>query len=118
LQAHLDRWPSAPIYHDGSYDARAISQIGQRHGSDLACYRDRLVNVTDLIYGRVYFPVRSNSLKAIGEHLGVSWSEPQASGLQSLVWRHQWEDTGQDEYRTRLITYNREDCQALYRLLD
>jgi predicted RecB family nuclease len=118
LQAQLDRFPSAPIYHYGSYEARAISHLGQRYGSDVACYRNRLVNVTDLIYGRVYFPVRSNSLKAIGKHLGVSWSEPQASGLQSLVWRHQWEDVGQQEYRTRLIDYNREDCQALYRLLD
>jgi predicted RecB family nuclease len=118
LQGQLDRFPSAPIYHYGSYEARAISHLEQRYGSDAACYRNRLVNLTDLIYGRVYFPVRSNSLKAIGEHLGVSWSEPQASGLQSLVWRYQWADTGQHEYRARLINYNREDCQALCRLLD
>jgi predicted RecB family nuclease len=68
----------------------------------VACYLNLLVNVNEIIYGRVYFPVRSNGLKAIGEHLGATWSEPEASGLQSLVWRHQWEDLGHQEYKTRL----------------
>ena len=33
-------------------------------------------------------------------------------GLQSLVWRHQWEETKNDEFKQKLLTYNIEDCLA------
>jgi hypothetical protein len=36
------------------------------------------------LYGKVYFPVRSNGLKDIGHFLGAQWTAPNASGLQSL----------------------------------
>jgi hypothetical protein len=62
--------------------------------------------VLALIYRKVYFPVRSNSLKDICRFVG-------ASGLQTLVWRHQWEETLHAEYKQRLTTYNHEDCIAL-----
>src|SRR5712691_8710313 len=52
----------------------------------------RLVNVNRYIYGKVYFPVRSNGLKDIGHFIGAKWTSPHASGLQSLVWRHHWEN--------------------------
>ena len=39
------------------------------------------------IYAHVYFPVYSNGLKDVAGYLGFSWTEPDASGLQSLVWR-------------------------------
>src|SRR5262249_50647080 len=70
------------------------------------------------IYGKVYFPVRSNGLKDIGHYIGVKWTSPIASGLQSLVWRHHWEQTQDATYREVLVTYNREDCQALKVLMD
>jgi len=34
------------------------------------------------------------------------------------VWRHQWEHTQESRYRDVLVTYNREDCQALKALTD
>src|SRR5919197_516940 len=78
----------------------------------------RMVNVNRYIYGKVYFPVRSNGLKDLGHFIGANWTSPQASGLQSLVWRHQWEQTQDVTYREVLVTYNREDCQALKVLMD
>jgi RNase_H superfamily len=68
--------------------------------------RQRLVNVHHCLYGHVYFPVHSHGLKAIGHFLGARWTAPQASGLQSLVWRHQWEHTQEGTYRDLLVTYN------------
>ena len=65
------------------------------------------------IYGKVYFPVRSNRLKDIGKFIGAKWTSSEASGLKSLVWRHYWEKTLDTQYREMLLTYNREDCQAL-----
>ena len=55
-----------------------------------------LVNVLSLVHSHLYFPSHSNGLKEIGGLLGSTWSEPDASGLQSLVWRARWEATGDD----------------------
>jgi predicted RecB family nuclease len=112
------QYPDAPIYHYGSYEPRAIATLAKRYATDAEIVTKRLVNVNKHIYGKVYFPVRSNRLKDIGHYIGAKWTSPIASGLQSLVWRHHWEHTQNATCREVLVTYNREDCQALKVLMD
>jgi len=114
----VQQYPEAPIYHYGSYEPRALATLAKRYQTDSEPLVARLVNVNRYIYGKVYFPVRSNGLKDIGYFIGARWTSPHASGLQSLVWRHQWEQTRNAIYRELLVTYNREDCQALKLLVD
>lgn len=109
----VDQYPDAPIYHYGSYEPRALAQMSRRYESDDETLKTRLVNVNTYIYGRVYFPVHSNRLKDIGEFIGASWTAKDASGLQSLVWRHHWDETQNTEYQQTLLTYNEEDCRVL-----
>jgi len=112
------QYPDAPIYHYGSYEPRALLTLAKRYQTDSEHITKRLVNVNSFIYGEVYFPVRSNGLKDIGHFIGAKWTSPQASGLQSLVWRHQWEKTREQTSKDLLLTYNAEDCQALQLLTD
>ena len=117
LVERLKVFPDAPVYHYGNYEKKAFATLAKRHGrgSELV---DRLVNVASFVYGKVYFPVRSNGLKQLGRFLGAQWTDPQASGMQSLVWRHRWE-AGRDELlRQSLIQYNHEDCMAVRILVD
>jgi predicted RecB family nuclease len=113
----VTKYHDGKIYHYGSYEAQAVAQLAKRHGTDAESVTKRLVNVNRYVYGKVYFPVRSNGLKDIGHFIGAHWTSPVASGLQSLVWRHHWEETREDAYKNTLITYNSEDCQALQLLL-
>ena len=117
LIERLASFPDSPIYHYGSYEKKAFATLAKRHGSG-GGLSDRLVNVASSVYGKVYFPVRSNGLKSLGRFLGAAWSDPQASGLQSLVWRHRWEMTRDDRFRQSLLQYNREDCEAVRLLVD
>jgi predicted RecB family nuclease len=114
----LDEYPAAPVYHYGQYEHRAVATLARRYQTDSGRLTQRLVNLNALIHGKVYFPTQSNRLKDIGHFLEVSWSEPEASGLQSLVWRHRWETTREDADKQRLLTYNEEDCRALRALAD
>ena len=114
----VQQYPEAPIYHYGSYEPRALATLAKRYQTDSEPLTTRLVNVNRYIYGKVYFPVRSNGLKEIGHFIGATWTSPHASGLQSLVWRHHWEQTQNATYQEVLVTYNREDCQALKLLVD
>ena len=114
-ESFLDRvaaFPHAPLYHYGSYERKAFESLAKRYGKGQEM-AGRLVNVTASIYGKIYFPVRSNGLKTLGRFLGAAWTAPEASGLQSLVWRHRWEMTGADQHMHALFHYNREDCEAL-----
>ena len=77
-----------------------------------------MINVNLYIYGKVYFPVYSNSLKDLGKYVGASWSNSLSSGLESLVFRYRWEEKPDTKIKQILINYNQEDCQALKLLTD
>ena len=111
-------FPDAPLYHYGMYEPHAIVKLGKRYHTDTETLVSRCMNINSYIYGKVYFPVRSNTLKDLGKFVGVSWSAKDASGFQSIVWRYAWEDTQQPEEKQRLLTYNEEDCRALKSVTD
>ena len=100
-----NEYPDTPIYHYGSYEAMALKKLANRYDTDAAPLLQRLVNVNGFIYGKVYFPIYSNRLKEIGLFIGAKWSAPEASGLQSLVWRHYWEERQDATYREMLVAY-------------
>ena len=112
------QYPNVSIYHYGSYDPRAINILSQRHGIDSKSITDRTINVNTEVYGKVYFPVYSNRLKEIANFIGASWTSPDASGLQSLVWRNYWDETHDIQHKSALLIYNEEDCKALKVLVE
>lgn len=111
-------YEDAPIYHYGSYEPKAFRQIAKTYGLKTGSIEKRLINVNAIIYGKVYFPSKSNRLKDIGALIGATWDSPEASGLQSLVWRYRWEESRGEQFKQKLLRYNQDDCSALKRLLD
>jgi RNase_H superfamily len=76
------------------------------------------VNVLSVIHSGVYFPTFSNGLKEVGHYLGCTWTDGDASGLQSLVWRVRWEEAREPIWKQKLLTYNAEDCAALMKVAE
>src|SRR4029077_14320859 len=76
------------------------------------------VNILSLTYAQIYFPTYSNGLKDIARHLGFEWSESEASGLNTIIWRSAWERTQNPNFKRKLITYNAEDCEAAQRVAE
>ena len=70
-------------------------------------------NVLSLFTSSIYPPTYTNGLKDIANFLGFQWSEEDASGIQSIVWRKKWESSHNDEYKQKLIQYNLDDLRAL-----
>ncbi len=118
LSEKICEFPSAPIYHYGHYEVRAVEHLQKRHSIEPLSFKESLVNVNSLVFGKIYFPVRSNGLKDLAQYLGMTWTEPDASGLQSLVWRSRWEQYRHAREKERLIIYNQEDCAALLSLVE
>jgi hypothetical protein len=103
------------LFHYGRYESRVFKRMLPLVSMDRVkdIFLNRSTNVLSMIYSRIYFPTYSNQLKDIGQYLGCTWSDPASSGMQSIVWRTQWEISHDEGLKNLLIRYNQEDCGAL-----
>jgi predicted RecB family nuclease len=115
---------NAQIVAYGAYENRFLRRMRARYiqRPDDAEFVDRLiktsVNLVNCIYGRVYFPTFSNSLKEVGRYLGLKWTWRQASGAAAPLLRRAWELGADDGLKRELIDYNMDDCRAAATVTD
>lgn len=109
---------NAQIVSYGAYERRFLKEMKERYVSatDEKEFVDRLVetsvNLVDCIYGKIYFPTFSNSLKEVGRYLGFEWTSPRISGGTASVLRRAWELNADEGLKRELIIYNMDDCGA------
>jgi hypothetical protein len=112
----LLQYPDAEIYHYGSYESKTLKLAAKK--SPFLKYwpaiEKRMVNLLGFLRTHVYPPTYSNGLKDIGGYLNFKWRDPEADGFLSIGWRKQWENSGSDESKDRLLSYNQDDCRALF----
>ncbi len=109
---------SPTIIHYGSFETTFFKRMIDRYGGPLegtvaASAISSSVNLLSFIFAQIYFPTYSNGLKDIAGYLGFNWNDTGASGLQSIVWRHEWERLRELALKEKLIRYNADDCEAL-----
>jgi len=109
------------LVHYGSYETSFLERMKERHTLALESPTKTkaisvVVNIVSVMFSKIYFPTFTNGLKEIARNLNFEWSNVEASGLTSIIWRHQWEGTRSEELRQKLIKYNANDCAALARL--
>jgi predicted RecB family nuclease len=110
--------PDPRLVHYGSYETVFLKQMrdrydGPQEDSASATAIKRAVNLLSFVFARIYFPTFSNGLKDIAGYLGFQWSGSPSSGLEAIVWRHQWEASRDLAAKQALIDYNQQDCEAL-----
>jgi hypothetical protein len=109
--------PDLQILHYGKYERAALSRMKARLPEGLHptinALLDRATNVLSVIHPHVYFPTYSNGLKDIGRFLGVERAHENATGLQSIVCRKNWEANKAAETKAWLLQYNQDDCRTL-----
>ncbi len=106
------------LVHYGRFETTFLKRMRGRYGdppkgSVAAKALESPLNLLLVIFAQVYFPTYSNGLKDVAGSLGFTWSHPMASGLQSIMWRHAWEESRDPAIKQTLIGYNAEDCEAL-----
>jgi predicted RecB family nuclease len=120
LLAEASRHEPFVMFCYGGYELAFLRRMKKQASNKEAVDRllGSVVNVLSVVYSHLYFPCHANGLKDIAGFLGCTWSEPDASGLQSLVWRARWEETGDETWRRKLCIYNQEDCTALRKVTE
>jgi predicted RecB family nuclease len=111
----LGRYDDCLVFSYGGYERAFLKRMRKRAKKKGPVDRalKSLVNVLSLVYAHFYFPTYSNGLKEVAACLGCSWSDTNASGTQSIVWRKRWEAARDGQWKQALLTYNLEDCAAL-----
>ncbi len=111
------------LIHYGSFETTFFRTMAKRYGTPLegsaaANSIKSAVNLLSIVFGQVYFPCYSNGLKEVSRFLGFEWSEPNVSGIQTISWREKWHHSREATLKQKLITYNSEDCEAVFRVMD
>lgn len=114
----------ARLVHYGAYETRFLRTMKKRYvtAPEDVEFVDRLiatsVNLVACMYGCIYFPTYSNSLKEVGRFLGFDWAWQHASGASAVLLRKTWELSPRDDIRDTLVTYNMDDCRAATLIAD
>ena len=118
----LRQHPEFTLFHYGNYEARYLKKMMKSLDEPTRQYLEKVLesccNVLSFFYSHIYLPTYTNGLKDVAKLVGFTWSDKKASGLQSTIWRKQWEETHQEELKRKLIQYNQEDCYALMKVKD
>jgi predicted RecB family nuclease len=108
------------LHHYGNYEIKELKRFNKKFNNIYDNITDRIihnsVNILKYFYSDVYPPTFSNGLKEIANYTGFNWSNKNASGINSIVWRKKWETTSDQKYKDRLVQYNIEDCIALFKV--
>jgi len=107
----LSYHPAFTLFHYGNYEAKYLQKMRPSLDDESKQYLEKIIqnscNLLSFFYSHIYLPTYTNGLKEIAHFLGFQWTADNASGLQSIVWRHLWEDTHDESIKDRIIVYNR-----------
>jgi predicted RecB family nuclease len=104
------------IYHFGQSELnffKTILELDIKYKNSVEIILEKSVNILSVIYGNIYFPTFSNSLKDIANYLGFNWSTQNSTGLDAMYWRKHWLENNCEKVKSELIQYNIDDCLAL-----
>ena len=112
----VNKYEDFQIYHFGISELKffeSILELDIKGKNTVERILEKSVNILSLIYGNIYFPTYSNSLKDIAAYLGFKWITENATGLDAIYWRKEWLESNCDKFKEELIQYNLDDCFAL-----
>ena len=115
----VEKYDNYRIYHYGNYEKKFFEYLyhnSKNRKTLIKRIMENSVNVLSHIYASVYFPTLSNGLKEISKYLNFKWSNENFSGINSILFRRNWELCRDDILKRELIVYNLEDCIALEKI--
>jgi len=104
------------IYHYGSFEITELKKLTKKFEGkhyEISKITSKCINLLSYFRTHVYPATFSNSLKEIAKSLGFKWTTQNASGINSIIWRKNWEKQSLLEEKNKIIQYNKDDCFAL-----
>jgi len=105
------------IYHYGAHEKTKMKRLKEKYSLPDAVmekYNRLCVNLYSMLEQCSDWPVSSYGVKSIAQHLGFKWTAEDASGANSIAWFQEYQnDPMNKDLLARILTYNKEDCEAM-----
>jgi uncharacterized protein len=112
--------PDYVVYHYGAYEKARLNMLEVRHGGGprLSEFRDRLVDLNEIVKDAIVFPLYFYGIKDIGKYIGFEREGKVVSGGESVAYYEEWLSKGNRKKLEDVIIYNEEDVIATRKLKD
>ncbi|RMD51431.1 TM0106 family RecB-like putative nuclease, partial [Candidatus Parcubacteria bacterium] len=111
------KYTDSYIFHYGRYEIDVFHKLVDKYGAPDKIknqFTDKMIDVLPVLRSSVIFPLPFYSLKDIAKFLGFSWRHHEASGLNSVLWYHDWIKNGDERIKRNIIDYNEDDVRATW----
>ncbi len=108
------------VYHYGTYEMTRLAALEKKYGGgrSLDRFRERLVDLNEIVKECVVFPLLFYGIKDIGKYIGFAREGKIAGGGESVAYYEEWLKTGNRKRLDDILLYNKEDVIATARLRD
>ncbi|MEY4745164.1 MAG: hypothetical protein RL272_1109 [Candidatus Parcubacteria bacterium] len=108
------------VYHYGTYELTRIVMLERRHGGSRALdrFRDRLVDLNEIVKDAVVFPLYFYGIKDIGKYIDYVRAGAIEGGGESVAFYEDWLNHGDRKKLKAIIEYNKDDVVATRYLKD
>ncbi len=108
------------VYHYGTYELTRIVMLERKYGGSKALdrFRDRLVDLNEIVKDAIVFPLFFYSIKDIGTYIDYERKGAIEGGGESVAFYEDWLAKGDRAKLDAIIRYNEDDVVATRYLKD
>ncbi|HTK05458.1 MAG TPA: TM0106 family RecB-like putative nuclease [Candidatus Eisenbacteria bacterium] len=108
------------VYHYGTYEFVRLGILERKYGGSksLDRFRDRMVDLNEVVKEAIVFPLYFYSIKDIGNYIDYKRSDTIKGGGESVAFYEEWLEKGDRKKLDDIIEYNKDDVIATRWLKD
>ncbi len=122
IKKKFTSYPDYPILHYGATESLSICHLAKSQGEEdlfISKIKDNFIDIHTRLKKGWVLPIKSYSLKSVGEWLEFKWSKKGTNGAKALLWWRQYEKSlfsnSKKSNQLKLIReYNKDDCMATW----
>jgi uncharacterized protein len=117
----LDQLPADySVYHYGTYEKARLNTLESKYGGTKALekFRDRLIDLNEIVKKCVVFPLYFYGIKDIGRYIGFERDKKIAGGAESVAFYEDWLTKKDRKKLDAILLYNEDDVVATRALKD
>ena len=120
-KSHFKKYPSAKIYHYGSYEITALLKLTSLHSINGIDYDnflrlEKFVNLLNVNKQGLFLSESSYSLKNVEKFYEFKREGDVQKGDVSQDYYSEWIETQDQKYLDEIESYNKQDCHSTYQL--
>ena len=104
------------IYYWSQKEATEFQKIFQTYkisGPSVDRFNARKLDLSEIIKGKVFFPVANYSVKGVGEFLGYQWEQEEVDAMEAVALYFEYLETHDKGTFSKIAVYNKDDCFAM-----